>query len=51
MTDVILVPHPRRSMAQLEPLAAEFHRDGAQLAYIAAEKRGGMSEQSYRIAG
>src|SRR5437763_16723420 len=29
-------------MAQLEPLAAEFHRDGAQLAYIAAEKRGGM---------
>jgi peroxiredoxin len=29
-------------MAQLEPLAAEFHSDGAQLAYIAAEKRGGM---------
>jgi peroxiredoxin len=29
-------------MAQLEPLAAEFEGKGAQLAYIAAEKRGGM---------
>lgn len=29
-------------MAQLEPLAADFNRERAQLAYIAAEKRGGM---------
>jgi peroxiredoxin len=29
-------------MAQLEPLAAEFRGKGVQLAYIAAEKRGGM---------
>jgi peroxiredoxin len=29
-------------MAQLEPLAAEFQKGGVQLAYIAAEKRGGM---------
>ena len=29
-------------MAQLEPLAAEFQKQGVQLAYVAAEKRGGM---------
>ena len=29
-------------MAQLEPLASEFRNMSAQLAYIAAEKRGGM---------
>ena len=29
-------------MAQLEPRATEFERKGAQLVYIAAEKRGGM---------
>jgi peroxiredoxin len=29
-------------MAQLEPLASEFKTRGVQLAYIAAEKRGGM---------
>lgn len=29
-------------MAQLEPLAPQLQRQGAQLAYIAAEKRGGM---------
>ena len=29
-------------MAQLEPLVPEFQRRGVQLAYIAAEKRGGM---------
>ena len=29
-------------MAQLEPLAGELQSRGAQLAYIAAEKRGGM---------
>jgi alkyl hydroperoxide reductase subunit AhpC len=29
-------------MAQLEPLAGEFQKKGVQLAYVAAEKRGGM---------
>ena len=29
-------------MAQLEPLAGNFQKRGVQLAYIAAEKRGGM---------